>query len=186
MLIKHSDNKDFTKNFCTDYDILLNESYTEFHATIMNVFFVGILENKKEEEINQMIKNEIKYGIYVSNHILEHYKIKDLHDIIKKDDFCKKKLHQKTNIISYYLFKPIQMFHLNEMNQFLKNHTELIQIHSKEGVNEYRNKLLEWYMEPHTKELCKISPIIKNKNKNKNKKNKKIKYINTLRMTMYE
>ena len=184
MLIKHSDNRDFTKKFCTDYDILLNESYTEFHATIMNVFFVGILENKTENEINQMLQNEIKYGIYVSNHILEHYKIKDLHEIIKRDDFCKKKLHQKTNIISYYLFKPIQMFHLSEMNHFLKNHTEWIQINSKEGVNQYRDKLLEWYMKPEINELCKISLNIKKRNK-KNR-NKKIKYMNTLRMTLYE
>jgi len=43
MLIRHMNNSEFTDNFCTDYDILLNESYTEFNATIMNIFYISLI-----------------------------------------------------------------------------------------------------------------------------------------------
>ncbi len=144
MLIRNGNSEDFTDNFCTDYEILLNESYTEFVATILNVFYVCIKNGMKMDEVNVMLKKEIEYGVYVCNRIMRYYGIDNIQDILKVDNFCKKHLSQKTNVISYYLFKPIQMFHLPEMNSFIKNHTSKFHIRNENGVERYRNNILNW------------------------------------------
>ncbi len=175
MLIRHSENREFTKRFCTDYDILLNESYTEFNATILNIFYLGIIHHLNEKKINELLRKEIKYGIYVCKRIMNYFDIERVNQIIKKNEFCEKKLHQKTNVISYYFFKPLQMLHLKEMNEFLKKHTEKIQIHSKEGVHLYREMILNW-LEEHDLEEKMIMTTSK----------KKIEPERSLRMTLFE
>lgn len=176
MLIRHSENREFTKRFCTDYDILLNESYTEFYATILNIFYLGIIHHLSEKKINEYLRKEIKYGIYVCKRIMKYFDIDKVNQIIKKNEFCEKKLHQKTNVISYYFFKPLQMFHLKEMNEFLKKYTNKIQIHSKEGVHLYREMILSWLEENNLEE--KLMMVSKKKNI--------IDHEKSLRMTLFE
>jgi hypothetical protein len=175
LLIRHSENQDFTKKFCTDYDILLNESYTEFHATILNIFYLGLLHDMKMGEIEELLQKEIQYGIYVYQRIMNYYGFENIQEILKVQDFCKKHLSQKTNVIAYYIFKPLQMLHLKEMNDFMKRYTKDLQIHKKEGVKQYRNQILEWLQEPNMQEKLKIQ-----------KKNAKKDVEKTLRMTLFE
>ncbi len=175
LLIRHSDNQNFTKQFCTDYDILLNESYTEFHATILNIFYLGILHDMKMSEIEELLQKEIQYGIYVYQRIMNYYGFENIQDILKVQDFCKKHLSQKTNVIAYYIFKPIQMLHLQEMNDFMKKYTKDLKIYKKTGVKQYRNQILEWLQEEDMQEKLKI-----------HKKNSKKDSENTLRMTLFE
>ena len=78
-----------------------------------------------------MLKREIEYSIKVANKILRFYGINNIDDILKVNNFCKKHLSQKTNVISYYLFKPLQFIHLNQMEEFLKKYTQHLQIHHR-------------------------------------------------------
>lgn len=156
MLIRHSDNVGFTNQFCTDYEILLNESYTEFHATILNIFWIGIYHGMKKKEIEDLLKKEIEYGIYVFHRILKHYGIDDVREILKVDDFCRKHLKQKTNVIAYYIFKPLQMFHMKEMNEYVKKESENLQIVSRDGVERYRQNMMGWIREDDFHERVKM------------------------------
>ncbi len=175
LLLIHNNSKEFTNRFCTDYDILLNESYTEFLATILNIFYISLLKKNELDKINEMLNKEIKYGIYVCNKILRFYKIDKIQDILKINDFCKKHLSQKTNVISYYLFKPLQFIHLKQMEDFLKKHTKFLQIKDKESALIYKEMLFNFVKE-HPNELLEIH----SKNNNNLLTNK------TLRMTLYE
>ncbi len=182
MLIRNGNSEDFTDNFCTDYEILLNESYTEFIATILNVFYVCLKNGMKMDEVNMLLKKEIEYGIYVCNRIMNYYGIDNIQDILKVDDFCKKHLSQKTNVISYYLFKPIQMFHLPQMNSFIKKHTSKLHIKNNDGVELYRNSILNWMNEQNINEKLQMRGMKNMKNMKNIKKDKE----KSLRMTLVE
>ena len=192
MLIRHMNNSEFTDNFCTDYDILLNESYTEFNATIMNIFYIGVKNDMKIKEIKELLQEEIKYGIYVCKKILQFYGLDSVKDIMRikrilkrgkkeiiqcgnSNGCCNGKLSQKTNVIAYYLFKPIQMFHLSDMNRFIGNHTEELGIKNYEAVQKYKNNILKWIQNDDWNELLNI--------KNHDSINDK---EDSLRMTMFE
>ncbi len=180
LIHNQSGNKEITNKICTDYDILLNESYTEFIATILNIFYIGVKNKKKLKEINDMLKREIEYSIKVANKILRFYGINNIDDILKVNNFCKKHLSQKTNVISYYLFKPLQFIHLNQMEEFLKKYTQHLQIINREGAIHYKDLIFKFINE-HPKELFSINKTknFNNNNKNDNNKNK------SLRMTLY-
>ncbi len=178
LLLIHDNSREFTKRFCTDYDILMNESYTEFLATILNIFYISIIKKYDLKKMNELLNKEIKYGIYVCNKVLDFYGIKNIKDILKINDFCKKHLSQKTNVISYYLFKPLQFIHLNQMEEFLKKHTKYLQIKDKESALIYK-EMIFGFVKNHQNELLEIHLNQNNKNNNliKNK---------SLRMTLFE
>ena len=56
--------KNFEKEYCFHYPVLLNEAYTESLALIINTMYIGIMLNKSETYINQMYEKEVKYSIY--------------------------------------------------------------------------------------------------------------------------
>ncbi len=180
LLLIHNNSKEFTNRFCTDYDILLNESYTEFLATILNIFYISIIKNYEIKKMNEMLNKEIKYGIYVCNKILKFYHIEKIQDILKINDFCKKHLSQKTNVISYYLFKPLQFLHLNQMQDFLNKHTKFLQIKDKESALLYK-EMIFGFVKEHSSELLEIH--LKN-NKKLNMNN--LTNNKSLRMTLFE
>jgi hypothetical protein len=144
MLIRHDHRDEMADKICTDYDILLNESYTEWNATILNLMYLSIKYDMKISELNDMLHKEIKYGVYVCRRIMKYYGIQDISEIIRVGDFCKKHIPQKTNVISYYLFKPLQMFHFNQMEKYLKKRTKEMHIVDQEGAREYKEMILEW------------------------------------------
>ncbi len=180
LLLIHNNSREFTNRFCTDYDILLNESYTEFLATILNIFYISLIKKYDLKKMNEMLNKEIKYGIYVCQKILNFYDIKNIQDILKINDFCKKHLSQKTNVISYYLFKPLQFIHLNQMQDFLKKHTKFLQIKDKESALLYK-EMIFGFVKEHPNELLEI-----HKRSAKNNKNNNITKNKSLRMTLYE
>lgn len=146
LLLIHNDkaNEEVSGKLCTDYQILLNESYTEFIATLLNIFYIGVKNNSKINDINLMLKREVEYSINVAGRVLKYYGILKINDILKVNHFCKKHLPQKTNVISYYLFKPLQFIHLDIMQKFIKKYTKHLQIMDREGANQYKNLIIEF------------------------------------------
>jgi hypothetical protein len=106
-IILSKDSKKINEHFCVKYNILLNETVTETIATILNLFYIGIMNKMTPAKINNLFKNEIKYSIYVCSKIMNYYKFEDTSIFSKKYNECKTYFPQETNVIAYYLFKPI-------------------------------------------------------------------------------
>ena len=96
MLIRHDHRDEMADKICTDYDILLNESYTEWNATILNLMYLSIKYDMKISELNDMLHKEIKYGVYVCPKVV-------VLETSAKNIFLKKQMSSPT--ISLNLFK---------------------------------------------------------------------------------
>ena len=116
--------KEFSNLFCVDYNILLNEAFTESFATIINIFYIHIINKFKKRDLDTMFKNEMIYSTYISSKIMKYYKIDNITDVIK-DHKCKNIFPQETNIFAYYILKNI----------LLKNHIEFTSILDKFNNN---------------------------------------------------
>jgi hypothetical protein len=120
--------KFYNKMFCVNYNILLNEAFTETMANILNIMFINIIDQKSNIILlNKMFKNEIKYSIYIYSKIMDYYKINNINDIIKnKNGNCIKTFPQKTNVFSYYFLKSILLLkHISFGNILYKCNLEL-------------------------------------------------------------
>ena len=127
-LIFTNKNTEFTKLFCTNYKILLNEAFTETMACIINIFIIHIINNFKISELDKMFLNEFTYSNYICSKIKTYYKIDKISNIIKnnkQDKECIDYFPQQTNVFSYYFLKNI----------LLKNHIILGKLLKKYSIN---------------------------------------------------
>jgi hypothetical protein len=123
-IIYSTDNKVFSNNFCVDYNILLNEAFTETFATIINIFYIHIINNLKISLLNEMFINELCYSNYICSKIMNYYDIKSILDVIKpKDKKCNTYFPQNTNVFSYYILKNILLHNIEDFNNILINNT---------------------------------------------------------------
>ena len=135
-MIYSINNKTFSNNFCVDYNILLNEAFTETFATIINIFYIHIINNLKINLLNEMFINEICYSNYVCSKIMIYYKIKSILDVIKpKNKKCNIYFPQNTNVFSYYILKNILLHNIVDFNNILKNNTINYKITNENGIN---------------------------------------------------
>jgi hypothetical protein len=117
--------KNFSNLFCVNYDILLNEAFTESFATIINIFYIHINFKLNNKLLDIMFYNEILYSTYISTKIMNYYDIDNIENVIKNKTLCKTIFPQKTNVFAYYILKNI----------FLKNHINFGKILSKYDIN---------------------------------------------------
>ena len=139
--------KDFSNLFCVNYEILLNEAFTESFATIINIFYLHINFRMNIKLLDVMFYNEMLYSTYISTKIMDYYDIDNIVDVIKNNKLgslsqdsdssvsaswttprgipCKTIFPQKTNVFAYYILKNI----------ILKNHIDLGKILSKYDIN---------------------------------------------------
>jgi hypothetical protein len=117
--------KDFSNKFCVNYNILLNEAFTESFATIINLFYIHIICNFNIKELDNMFYNELYYSDYICSKIINFYNILKISDVLKKGDYCKSNFPQKTNVFAYYILKNI----------LLKKHIEFGKILEKYNIS---------------------------------------------------
>ena len=165
--------KQFNSYFCTDYTILLNEAFTEAMATILNLFYIHITLKLKKKELDKMFVNELKYSIYIYSKIMNYYNIDNLDKILKQNNLCKSNFPQKTNIIAYYIFKPLILLNLNLFAPIYEKYSIDYRIN-----NDFIEHFIKFILE-HVTDLNKI--IIK-----EDIINQDIIKNNSLRMTLYE
>ena len=125
-LIFTNKNSEFTKLFCTNYKILLNEAFTETMACIINIFIIHIINNFKTSELDKMFLNEFTYSNYICSKIKTYYKIDKISNIIKKngeDKECIDYFPQQTNVFSYYFLKNILLKNHILLGKLLKKHS---------------------------------------------------------------
>lgn len=165
--------KQFNSYFCTDYTILLNETFTEAIATILNLFYIHITLKLKKKELDKMFVNELKYSIYIYSKIMNHYNFNNLNKILKQNNLCKSNFPQKTNIIAYYIFKPLILLNLNLFASMYEKYSIDYQINN-DFIEHFIKFILEY--------MTDLNGIIINKDII----NKIIIQNNSLRMTLYE
>ena len=101
------------KKICTDYNILLNEAFTETLACLLHCIYIHY---ETKINIDKIFNNEVKYMIYIFNNLMNHFKIENIQDILVIDG-CKKYFKQSTNVFSYYVLKTLNYLFINN---FLK------------------------------------------------------------------
>ena len=168
-------NASFNNLFCTDYKILLNEAFTETLATIINIFYINIINNLQKRELNGMFNNELKYSKYICAKILRYYNIDKISDVIKNNNICKLKFPQKTNVFSYYILKNILLTkHLDFGNILFKSNQMTETKNNYKINNEKEIKEIIKLIVDNIKLLDDNKNIIENSDKN-----------NSLRMCIY-
>ena len=114
---------EFSNLFCVNYKILLNEAFTESLATIINIFYIHVINKLKKKNLNIMFENEIKYSNYICNKIMNFYNIGNINDILKNNNICINNFPQKTNVFSYYILKNILLTNHILFGEILNNYT---------------------------------------------------------------
>jgi len=130
-----SNNNYFTKLICVNYDIVINEAFTEFFALILNIFYINIVNNCKKCELNTMFNNEIKYSLYISSKIFKYYNITNINEIIKNNNNCNITFSQNTNVFSYYILKKILLKDHLIIGEILNKYSEYYKINNKICIN---------------------------------------------------
>jgi len=198
-MILSKENELFSKNFCINKQILLNESYTETIATILNLFYLHIILynnklsskiNNKESKNNKQSKNknmkilelmyinETKYSFYTMVKILNFYKISSVNDFTKYSNQkgCNTVFLQETNVFSYYIVKPLLLYNINKFSTFLKKYTDNFSVVSEDCVKYFSKMILNIiHNDKNTQNIIKSLLV-----QFKNCKNK------SLRLTLYE
>ena len=188
-MILSGENELFSKNFCINQQILLNESYTETIATILNLFYLHIIlynksiskinnKNKNMKMLENMYINETKYSFYTMAKILNFYKINSINDFTKYSNQkgCNTVFLQETNVFSYYIVKPLLLYNISKFSVFLKKYTDNFSVVSQDCVKYFSKMILNIiHNDIKTKNIIKMLLL-----KFKNCKNK------SLRLTLYE
>jgi hypothetical protein len=141
LIFSHNNNY-FNKLICVNYDIVINEAFTEFFALILNIFYINIVNNLKINNLNTMFKNEIKYSFYISSKIFKYYNINNINEIIKNNNNCKITFLQNTNIFSYYILKKILLKDHLIIGKILDKYSENYKINNRICINKIIDLLI--------------------------------------------
>jgi hypothetical protein len=161
--------KSFSNGFCVKYNILLNEAFTETFALILNMFYINIIGNNNKSNLNIMFTNELKYSDYICSKIMHYYNIKNIEDVIKKNNICNKDFPQKTNVFSYYILKNILLYQHIKLGNIIKKYTIYYKINDESSITEI--------IELINKNINNLNNRLLNVNNDKNK---------SLRLCLYE
>ena len=172
-LIFSSKNNYITKFICVNYNIVLNEAFTESIATIMNIFYIHIILKLPKNKLNIMFNNETKYSSFISNKLLNYYNIDNIKDIIKQNNNCKYIFLQNTNVFSYYILKNIILKKHISFSHILEKNSEFYKIKNPLFIDNLNQLLIDNFH------------IDFNINNNNNHNNDKV-INNSLRLCLYE
>lgn len=110
-------NEEITEKLCQKYkyqssDILIDESYTEIWAKIMNIYFISKISetDKKYQNFCTMLAIECEFSIYQGNKVKQ---------FIKKNKITN--IDEYTNVSAYYFIVAEIFTHLNEFLQQFMN-----------------------------------------------------------------
>lgn len=127
-------------------NILVNESFTEFRATIMNLLFnIAYIDYYNNTDyifkLNFYLFNEIKHSIIQTLKIMDHNRINNLLSI--------KNYREKSNIFAYYVLKSILLYNINIYldNIIIRNNSNdlffINKVFSKFYLNNFTSELDE-------------------------------------------
>ena len=118
-IIINQNKSNMNKKICTDYNILLNEAFTETFSCLLNII---IINYDTKINIDIIFKNEVKFMLNMFNKLLNYYSIKNIQDIIVEKG-CKKYFKQRTNVFSYYILKFLNYVNINKFLIMMEKNT---------------------------------------------------------------
>ena len=118
-------------NVSRDCPILLNESYTETVACIMNCILVSIENGKNFNDIKENLYLELVFNLFQTAKILNHYGFSCVEEI-NTDDDGSGRFRQATNVLSYFYLKTAILMDFDALMEFCEKHTTNFYIHDKE------------------------------------------------------
>jgi len=173
--IKYEDDKIkslFVKKICNKNtrEFLLNESYVETWACIINIFLTQYESNvyKKNHKYDfklylERFKKEKMASLYYGSKILHYYNFNTLQSVLKKNNKCSSMFIEDTNVFCYFIIKMINLFYINKFLELFFKHQRL--------NKKYNYKTYVQFVDSHfllmDKYVTKTIKIIK-KNKNNN------------------
>ena len=124
------------KKICTKYNILINESFTETLACMLNMILVSY---HSKCDINLIFNNELNFMIKTFTKLMNYYNITKIEDIIVKEG-CRRYFKQNTNVFSYYILKTINYLNIETfLNLMDKNTNKFYTIKTKSFITKYVN-----------------------------------------------
>jgi len=157
-------------------NLIINESYVETWAIIINIFLV-IHEKEKYEKKNkikvfrELIKKEIVHSFQQSSKLCVYYNIDDFNKIYRKNNNNVKYV-DSVNTFSYHIIKTIN---LNNINNFIKNFSDNVYVLPKK----YNfNKYILFIIKYNETIINKINYILQHTKQNKNLKSITMSSIN--------
>lgn len=169
------------------------ESYCEIWALLFHSIFYSMQHNKS---LNFILNRELNFSLFQCSKILNHFDMKYIHFFTNthKAIISRENYKENTPIISYYFFKTVFLYHINDFLQWCYKENDRSIRFSKlpeHYVDIYQKiKNLVIFLEEHYK-TTPFLKVIKEKEKQfqKEKKNadmNSIFYFKTLRMTYYD
>ena len=160
---ENDDNKKIILNKLCVNSLLINESYVETWANILNIYLTLIENNgvvTTKEYIESFIK-EKKFSIKQCCKIIMYFKL-DL-----SNNSCKNKIYDKTNILSYILLKTYNLIYINK---FLKKYkgvdTIIVKKYNYLDYINYLDKIMNYKINIFEKNIEKIKETKYNLNMN--------------------
>lgn len=164
--------------------IILNESYTEIMANIINCICCSYEYQHRENKalFELYLTYEIKYSLYQCAKILSIYGYKNYQEFNKSYDGLNK-FKQQTSVFSYFFAKTALLNNLEDFSHFLTKYIKGIQISHSIAAKEVYSNLVHKSLQNITFRDA-INSMMKESLKKSGKISPKIK--NTLRMTCIE
>ena len=156
----YNDKKKILNKLCIN-DLLINESYVETWAVLINIYLKLKINNKivtNENYIKYFIK-EKKFSIKQCCKIMLYFNL----DI--SDKICYKKINDKTNIFSYILLKTYNLIYINKfLRKFTGKNTIIVNKYDYVEYINYLYKIINYKLNIFEKNIEKIKALKYNLN----------------------
>ena len=130
LLWSNSSNNKIYEKFCLlNKNININETYTEFLASLIHQIYIIVVSNVSIKRINDMISIETEYSLGKINQIMKHNGYKNFNELYRKDR-CKIFL-QDTNVFSYYILKTALFTNIDKTLKYFEDCTTRCKINNE-------------------------------------------------------
>ena len=117
-------------------NILLNETYTETVALIINAILCN-LEKSSKGGIKAIVKSiylELIFNLFQTAKILDFYGFQNAEELNQPDDTLGR-FNQSSNVLSYYYLKTAVLYNFKDFITFVDKYTTNFYIHDSESPN---------------------------------------------------
>ena len=123
--------KKLFSHFPVQSDMLFYETYCEVWAEIIYAIFVGFFENQRSQQLDKWRKKTEKiliiiqlFSIFQCVKVLHHNGMtySDLYDMSKNSEEKRRQYKEDTEVLSYYVFKSVLLYHYNDFIEWCGFH----------------------------------------------------------------
>ena len=136
-------------------DIRIYESYCETWAELLNIMFTAYWSTKNKRDVDAILDKMEKYldleqvfSMFQSTKVLHHYQL-TYDDIYQNREHSANlgkvgQYNENTNAFSYFILKPILLFHLNEFIQWTLDNNDSIKCHGTMDFKKTQANIMQY------------------------------------------